>query len=330
MDYSLINKYLTGEASEAEVKAVFKWIDSDSENRKEFIQYKKVWALSSKTTGYQAENWNVISSELTRPKRHLNSLNYWMLAAGFLLVFGLGVMMQYLFPQKTQEQFTYMAETRIEVPLGQMSNIVLPDGSTVHLNSGTKLVYFGKFNSGERVVNLEGEAFFDVTKDQVHPFVIKTNLLDFKVYGTSFNIQAYPDDKMINTTLVEGSLGIIGKSGSEITRLIPGENAIYTEDDKHLKVGKVNLDMYTSWKDGLVTFRNEKLKDIARKIERWYNVEIVIKNVSLGEELYLGTILKNKPVDQILEVFALTSSLKYQIVPRANERTLIYWEYKSN
>jgi len=240
------------------------------------------------------------------------------------------MMMQYILPQKSHEQFSYLAETRIEVPLGQMSNVLLPDGTTVNLNSGTTLVYSGKFNSGERVVSLEGEAFFDVTKDQAHPFLIKTNLLDFKVYGTSFNIQAYPEDKVINTTLVEGSLGIIGKNGSEITRLVPGENATYSEDNRKLLVGNVNQEIYTSWKDGLVTFRNEKLKDIARKIERWYNVEIVIKNASLGEELYMGTILKNKPVDQILEVFSLTSSLKYQIVPRANERNLIYWDKKSN
>ena len=330
MDYSTINKYLAGEASEAEVQEVFQWIDSDPENRNEFIQYKKIWALTSKTSADKDENWNTISSKLAIPRKHLNTVNYWMVAAGFLLVFGLGMLMQYILPQKSQEKFSYLAETRIEVPLGQMSNVVLPDGTTVLLNSGTTLVYSGKFNSGERTVSLEGEAFFDVTKDQAHPFVIKTNLLDFKVYGTSFNIQAYPEDKVINTTLVEGSLGIIGKSGSEITRLVPGENASYSEEDRNLKVGNVNLEMYTSWKGGLVTFRNEKLKDIARKIERWYNVEIVIKNASLGEELYMGTILKNKPVDQILEVFALTSSLKYQIVTRANERNLIYWDRKSN
>lgn len=325
MDYSIINKYLAGEASEAEVKDVFKWIDADSENRKEFIHYKKIWALTSKTTGNQDEHWNAFSATLLRPGKHPNSITYWMVAAGFLLVFGLGVMMHYLLAQKSQQQFSYLAQTRIEVPLGQMSNVVLPDGTIVRLNSGTKLAYSGHFNSGERVVNLEGEAFFDVVKDQAHPFVIKTNLLDFKVYGTSFNIQAYTEDKVIYTTLVEGSLGILGKGGSEITRLVPGENATYREDDRQLQVDKVNLDMYTSWKDGLVTFRNEKLKDIAKKIERWYNVEIVIKNARLGEEIYLGTILKNKPVDQILEVFALTSSLKYQIVPRANEPTLIYW-----
>jgi ferric-dicitrate binding protein FerR (iron transport regulator) len=76
----------------------------------------------------------------------------------------------------------------------------------------------------------------------------------------------------------------------------------------------------------MVTFRNEKLRDIARKIERWYNVQIVIANPKLADELYMGTIMKNKPIDQLLEVFKLTSSLNYRIVPRADKSTLIYWE----
>lgn len=331
MDYSIINKYLAGEASGTEVQEVFQWIDSDLENRKEFILYKKVWVLTSLTKKDSENDWERFKVKLANQKGKRFNINYyWMVAAGFLLVFGLGMLMQYILPQKLQDQFSYLAETRIEVPLGQMSNVVLPDGTVVRLNSGTTLIYSGEFNKGKRIVSIEGEAFFDVTKDKAHPFLIKTNTLDFKVYGTSFNIQAYPDDNEINTTLVEGSLGIINKNGEELVRLIPGENAIYKGDNRKLLVGKVNLDMYTSWKDGLVTFRNEKLKDIARKIERWYNVEIIIKDASLGEEIYMGTILKNKPVDQILEVFSLTSSLKYRIVSRANERTLIYWDKKSN
>jgi ferric-dicitrate binding protein FerR (iron transport regulator) len=207
-----------------------------------------------------------------------------------------------------------------------MSSVILPDGTTVQLNSGSKLVYASGFNSGERTVNLEGEAFFNVAKDKEHSFTIKTKSLDFKVYGTSFNIQAYPEDSEINTTLVEGSLGVVAKTGSEMARLVPGENANFKEDNKELVVTNVDLELYTSWKDGMVTFRNEKLKDIARKIERWYNVQIVINNPKLADELYMGTIMKNKPIDQLLEVFKLTSSLNYRIVPRADKSTLIYWE----
>jgi len=107
---------------------------------------------------------------------------------------------------------------------------------------------------------------------------------------------------------------------------MPGENASFDIKTSKLTIFKVNTALYTTWKEGLITFRNEKLKDIAKKIERWYNVKVVIKNPKLGEEAYFGTIMKNKPIDQILEVLKLTSSLKYKIVIRPTEPTIVYWE----
>ena len=325
MDYSIINKYLAGEASETEVQAVFQWIDSAPENRQEFIQYKKIWALTSRSEESREVGWNPdLLRTKTTPTRQL--VNYTKYAAAILVIFSLGMTLQYIVSPKTSENLAYLADTRIEVPAGQMSSVILPDGTNVQLNSGSKLVYSSGFNSGERTVNLEGEAFFNVAKDKKHSFVIRTKSLDFKVYGTSFNVQAYPEDNEVNTTLVEGSLGVVGKTGNEIVKLVPGENANFKEENKKLVVSNVDLDLYTSWKDGMVTFRNEKLKDIARKIERWYNVQIVISNPKLADELYMGTIMKNKPIDQLLEVFKLTSSLNYRIVPRADKSTLIYWE----
>jgi len=324
MDYSIINKYLAGEASEAEVQEVFRWIDAAPENRQEFIQYKKIWALTSKSENNQDVAWD--NNLIAKPNNIRNLTTYSKYAAAVLVIFSLGMMLQYMVGQKISETQTYLADTQIEVPAGQMSSVLLPDGTKVQLNSGSKLIYSSGFNSGERTVNLEGEAFFDVAKDKDHSFLIRTKSLDFKVYGTSFNVQAYPDDNEVNTTLVEGSLGVLGKTGNEMVRLVPGENANFKEENEKLVVSNVDLDLYTSWKDGLVTFRNEKLKDIAPKIERWYNVEIVINNPKLADELYMGTIMKNKPIDQLLEVFRLTSSLNYKIVPRADKPTLIYWE----
>jgi transmembrane sensor len=325
MDYSILNKYLAGEATGTEVREVFNWIGSAPENRKEFIQYKKIWALTSNSGENPDRAWSELQPVLpgrSGKERHL--VNYLAIAASVMLILCLGIMFRYIFSQKSLMQFSYQADMTIEVPPGQMSNIRLPDGTAVHLNSGTKLIYPSNFNSGERTVFLEGEAFFDVSEDLRHPFLVKAGALSFKVYGTSFNIQAYADDQEINATLVEGSLGIMDQTGKELSRIVPGENASFR--DEKLVISQVKLDLYTSWKDGLITFRNEKLKDIARKMERWYNVEIIILNDRLGEETYLGTIMKNKPVDQILEIFALTSSLRYKMIPRADKPTLIYWE----
>ncbi|HBL78329.1 MAG: hypothetical protein A2W90_16270 [Bacteroidetes bacterium GWF2_42_66] len=327
MDYTIITKYLAGEASEPEIQEIFGWMEADSENRKKLLQYKKVWALTARANENQDKIWNDIAKEQTNRKSRFFTYTKWIkYAAAVLLIFAMGAVFQYLVSEKPVNIPTYLSDTHISVPAGQMSNVVLPDGTSVQLNSGSTLLYSANFNSGERIVSLEGEAFFDVAEDRLHPFQVNTKLLDFRVYGTSFNVLAYPDDREVNTTLIEGSLGVFSKTGVEFTRLVPGENIEYKDDTKEFQVSKVNVDLYTSWKSGLITFRNETLREIARKIERWYNVEIIIKNEKLADELYMGTIMKNKPVDQILEVFRLTSSMKYRIVQRPDKSTLIYWE----
>ena len=327
MDYTLISKYLAGEASEEEVKAIFQWIEASPENKKEFVHFKKAWVLTATSTDNQEKVW---SNLLTMKKRLTNRQGFFSgyarYAAAVLLVFGLGMTAQYFGSKALHQRLLYASDTKIEVPLGQMSNVVLPDGTTVQLNSGSQLLYSGNYSSGKRTVQLEGEAYFHVSKDKEHPFVVQTQALDFKVYGTSFNVQAYPDDQEVNTTLVEGSLGVINKNGTEFTRLVPGDNIKYQKSSNHYVVSKVNLDLYTSWTNGLITFRNESLKEIAKRLDRWYNVEIIIKNPELENQLYFGTIMKNKPIDQILEVLRLTSNLKYRIVPRPDKPTLIYWE----
>ena len=327
MDDQLVNKYLSREASEEEVAELFQWIEAAPENRKEFIRYKKIKALTSSDNGGESLAWE----QTFAPRFRMQKLRkfYFQVAkyaALFLLVFGAGMSVQYFGSVIDKEKLVYQNVTSISAPLGQMTNLELPDGTKVVLNSGSLITWNGNFSLGKRSVTLKGEAYFEVAKDQEHQFVVQTVSLNFKVFGTSFNIEAYPEENIINTTLVEGSLGVMNKTDKELLRLEPGENAHFDKKTCKLTVLKVNTALYTTWKDGLITFRNEKLKDIARKIERWYNVKVVIKNPKLGEEAYFGTIMKNKPIDQILEVLKLTSSLKYRIVIRPTEPTIVYWE----
>ncbi|MGQ8335245.1 FecR family protein [Sunxiuqinia sp. A32] len=327
MNYSIIKKYLSGTATENDVKNLFSWIEENPANRNEFIQLKKLWSLTEKSREDENKAWDMFSERnMISRRRVLNYSNLLRYAASVFVIFSLGMLLQYLIQNKQINNVQYASDTCIEVPPGQMTSVVLPDGSKVQMNSGSKLFYSGEYSAGERIVKLQGEAFFDIEKDTEHPFLVKTDRLDFKVYGTSFNVQAYPDEDEINTTLVEGSLGVINKKGDELTRLVPGENAKQLCSTNELIIKKVNTQIYTSWKEGLITFQNEKLKDIAKQLERWYNVKIIFRNPDIGEEVYLGTILQNKPIDQILEVFSLTSSLKYEIVPQADKPTIIYWE----
>jgi len=327
MQFSTINKYMKGEASEPEVQEIFDWIESSPGNKREFLQYKNTWALTTLADGHQGNHeGKAFVRSIGKARRIRQELKIAAYAAAGLLLVGIGFLSRHLSEKWEEPQFVYQTGTRIDVPAGQMSNVVLPDGTTVQLNSGTTLNYSANFNSGKRVVTLEGEAFFDVAKDPSHPFLVKTKTLDFEVYGTSFNIQAYPDEHVLNATLVDGSLGVFSKNGDDVSTLEPRENLMYNNQTKAMEIKRVNTNMYTSWKQGLITFWNESLSAIALKLERWYNVEIIIQNKDLANELYIGTIMKNKPIDQILEVFRVTSSLKYRVVQRPDKPMLIYWE----
>ncbi|WP_319480179.1 FecR domain-containing protein [uncultured Draconibacterium sp.] len=325
MDNSIIQKYLRGEASKKEKEQLFNWLDESVSNKEEFIEIKKIWALTSREKNIEAKTWNDIKpSEFTQAKT--KTLQHWLArAAIFLLLVSCGAVAGHIISKKSETPIYSQMYTVIS-PAGQMTNIELPDGTLVMLNSGTKIQYSNEFAKGDRQVYLEGEAFFDVQKDVDHPFTVTSDFLGIRVYGTSFNIQAYPEDKEFTATLVEGSIGLLDQNGNELEKLVPGEKAYFEDSESTLQIMKVDTNMYTSWKEGLVTFRDEKMKDIAKQIERWYNVEIIIQKEGLGDERYFGSILKNKPIDQILEVFKLTISLDYEIIPRADKPTLIYWK----
>lgn len=325
MDNNIIIKYLQGTADKAEAETLFNWLDENEANRTEFKELKKIWALTATVKNAEGSTWSDLQAKEVKPaqKRFLYPLL--KNAAIFILLIGIGALAQYLFFSSKYEPI-YTESYSVTAPAGQMTNVELPDGTLVMMNSGTVLHYNADFSLGKREVFIEGEAFFDVQKDVAHPFTVKSDFLGVRVYGTSFNIQAYPNDKEFTATLVEGSIGLLDKNGVELKKLKPGEKAYFDDSESSLQILKVDTNMYTSWKEGLVTFRNEKMEDIAKQIERWYNVEIIIQKEGLGEERYFGSILKNKPIDQILEVFKLTTSLEYEIIPRADKPTLIYWK----
>lgn len=325
MNDELIIKYLNSEASEEEAKEVLNWIGESPDNKKEFTDLKKVWALT--TTGNADNNnaWLYFLKNRSKQSPKIINLRFIRYAAVFLFILATGSTLYYLLKDFNSANLVYEKNTTISVPYGQMANVELPDGTKVMLNSGSTLTYKGNFSDGQRFVSLKGEAFFDVTKDIEHPFIVNTQFLDFKVYGTSFNIEVYPEEQMINATLVTGSLGVFDQKNIELYKLTPNHKASFNTLNSKIAINKVNTELYTAWTEGIVTFRNEKLKDIARKIERWYNVKIIINNPKLGDESYYGTIMKNKPVDQILEVLQLTCSLKYKIITKQNEPSLIYW-----
>lgn len=327
MKTEVLLKFIKGEATKKEKEDVLAWIYENEANKKQYINLKNAWSLSlyrSVPNNQKAENaWQLFRKKLKRNIILRKAVIYSALkyAAIVILAFCAGLTGEKIFLTKDKVG-DIGGTTIIEVPSGQSAEITLPDGSNVYLNSETKLSYSDRFVKDERIVHLEGEGFFEVSEDKKHPFIVETKNLNLCVFGTSFNVEAY-NNFPINVTLVEGSLGLNSKQGSRLVRMKPGESVIYDIVKKKISLKKVDTELYTSWRKGIITFRNVQLKDIAKKIERWYNVEIEILSNELKEQRYSGTLLKSKPVDQILEALSLTASFKYEIEYRDSAPSLV-------
>lgn len=159
----------------------------------------------------------------------------------------------------------------VQTLTGMEYMLTLSDGTRVFLNAETKLKFPTKFRKEERVVVLEGEAYFEVSKDAAHPFIVKANGVDVKVLGTSFNLRSYSDENSIATTLVSGKVAVSAGENSE--EIVPGEQVVYMKETGKMEVKPVDVTLYTAWHTGKFIFRNETLEEMMSYLARWYGVE---------------------------------------------------------
>jgi hypothetical protein len=196
---------------------------------------------------------------------------------------------------------------------GETYQVRLPDGSLVWLNSASSLSYSTALvHSGKRSVNLVGEAYFEISKDKNHPFVVKTGNQEVEVLGTHFNVNAYDDESTAKTTLLEGSVKIKNKMKQKI--LIPGEQASVDRDD--ISVGKVNTEYAIAWKNGVFRFTDKTLDAGMREIARWYNVQVTYKRPELKNELLGGRISKYASINQVLKKMELANAFRFTVKGR--------------
>jgi transmembrane sensor len=201
-------------------------------------------------------------------------------------------------------------------PKGSVSEMYMPDGSHVFLNSGSEIKYSIDGNNGNREVFLNGEAWFQVAKMKSKPFLVHTSFYDVKVTGTSFNVKAYSDEKEAITTLEEGSVHITSSENltlAEEVVLKPGEQLVYNKDSNKIQIGEVNTKWYTSWKDNKLVFINLSLKDLKILLERKYGVDIEIVDKDILDYHYDGTI-KNESILEVLEILKHTLPIQCKVV----------------
>lgn|SRR5690606_13340428 len=213
------------------------------------------------------------------------------------------------------DDITSVAINTIIVPYGKRTKVRLSDSSIVWLNSGSKLAYPASFNKDKRRVYLEGEAIFDVAHDKSHPFTVIAKDFEIEVLGTVFNVSNYPDDLSINTVLKDGSVKIQYKGNSVTDQSIiikPGTLASYSKGSRNISTATVDIDKYFSWREGIIIFKNDNLKDIMKQISRYYNASIEIKNKQLENQTFSGSLDLKETVEQVLNVIKETSDFKFE------------------
>jgi transmembrane sensor len=313
----IIFRILSKEASEQEEKAFREWLAHSEQNRKTYFQLERLWQNTGGVTDYyrihQEKAWNAVSRKITeRPQRNVL---YPMLkiAAAFVVAYLLGIVTMYLLRQEPQPTIDRITENRVKVPPGSKTEIQLPDGTTVWLNSGSEISYPSVFRSELREVTLSGEAFFDVLKNERAPFVVHAGDIDVSVLGTSFNVKSYLGETFTETTLVEGSVKLSSRNSKETVVLKPGERAVLGKDKKLFEIKRnTETDLYTSWKNGKLVFKRERFEDVAVRMERWYNIRITINNARLSNERVTGA-FENESAEQALHALQLSVPFQYEI-----------------
>lgn len=199
----------------------------------------------------------------------------------------------------------------ITTPLGGQYNIILPDGTRVWLNSATTLTFPSYFKGNKRVVKLSGEGYFEVAKNKQMPFVVEADQSKIEVLGTHFNVEAYPDEKVNRTTLIEGIVKISAYGSSKVLK--PGNLATVDASDGEIGVSQVNVEEAMAWKNGYFVFSDEDIHSIMKKLGRWYNFETRFEGNSINEN-FGATISRSKTLAEVLTIFEKTGTIRFKIV----------------
>ena len=320
----IISRYLSKETTPEDIKVLDDWISATPENYKSFLAQKNVLEISH--PAFNPEEIDVDSAHRkvmeqilhqhqpavsVRPK--LSFLHYWQQVAAILLL-PLLILSAYLYFKPASQ----IAETYQELftPYGTWSVVNLPDGSKVWLNAGSSLKYPTQFSDKQRVVSMQGEAYFEVESDKEHPFIVKTKQLTVEATGTAFNVNAYAPDHVAAVTLVKGKVAVTLDQKKTIS-LSPGEKIDYNLATSLYNVNKTNTYKWCSWKDGILIFRDDPLEYVFKRLGQTYNVEFILKDAELGKYSYKAT-FEGESLNEILRLLEMSAPIRCKEVSNRN------------
>jgi ferric-dicitrate binding protein FerR (iron transport regulator) len=348
-----LDGYFKKKLTQSQAEELLEWLGKDEENKEYLLELEKIWYASSQLSHRETEAdraWtklldkikksgtrHALKSELRIPL----SLLY-RIAAAVLLVGVLGIGSVFIFRNpNTKSEISYFEAL---APKGSRSFITLSDGSTVWLNSGTKLKYQSNFGKVNRDLFLEGEAYFVVVKNPAIPFRVKTSDVWITALGTAFNVKAYSEEGTIETTLEKGEVRIDALDDSKLKAvsspvfLKPNQKAVFVRKNKNMSVNNTlqkpqivstepaaeqktvkllietmaDTKLNTSWKDSRWIFKSEKMAELAPILERRYDISVIFQDSILRSYKFTGTI-KEESLDQVLQAVCIAAPIRYEI-----------------
>lgn len=318
----LLDRFLHGFASEEDENILRDWIKQPEAKQAFYEYYQQCWHLAPNDMdkAIQQDIFSDILKEIgetsfpeekiyNTPRKISLFIRRYAVAACLIVAVGLGA--YFLGNEKIAQNNDGVVT--MSVMNGQKADIVLADGTRVFINSGTKLTYDASYNKKDRVLSLEGEAYFEVAKDKERPFIVKANGINVEALGTSFNVKAYADEKLTSVILLKGKVKV-GKDDKENV-LQPNERIEYNLHSNTFEKSELhpNAD-HLLWRSKQLTFYGESLEEICSMLTRMYNCKFEFGSEAVKKYTYNGMI-KNNSLINVLDFISQTASIKYEIKP---------------
>lgn len=315
----IINKYLTGQCSEEELVEVNTWMKESEENAHQLFRMEEIYHLG-KFDQYANEQ------RILRAERRLNkkldeekrkqrktalNMQHWMkYAAMIAVILVIGGGLGYWLYQNGNDQQMMVAVANE----GIVKEIILPDGTKVWLNNSATLKYPREFSEKERNVYLDGEAYFEVTKNRHKPFTVQSDAMRVRVLGTTFNFKCDRHCRIAEATLIEGEIEVKGNKEEGQIILAPGQRAELNKNNGRLTVKQVNAKLDAVWHDNLIPFQKADIFTISKALERFYDVKIILSPDMKADKTYSGVLKKKSTIESVLKSLQNSIPIDYKIV----------------
>ena len=292
MDVRLLNKYIAGDVLPEEKKEVIRWMRESEEHREQLMQLHRI---------YNATLWNGnVDSQDTKNAEKKKPVMRYLWAS--MKIAAVVAMLAFIHKEYQDYRLEHSTDVQtVTVPAGQRASLILADGTTVWLNSNSTLKYPANgFHSKNRKVTLEGEGYFEVAHDEKHPFIVETEKYDIRVLGTTFNVSAYPNSDMFETSLIEGKVTVYQPDTQHEVTLKPHEKV-------EAKNGKLYKETFSSdndflWRMGIYSCKDEPLETVFKKLEQYYEVKIINKNEEIASRPCTGKFRQKEGIEHVMKV----------------------------